>query len=259
MRRAKPAEPWDARTLPVGRSLIVDCAMAPGLTLRGHAHPGPHACLVLGGGFVERTSSRDHVCPPGTVRISAPGTDHSIRFGPAGGRCLIVHLPEPDDPPRTGPAHRFLDRGPVVQAFRRLERRARTRTPPLLEIECLIYEVIAGLERARERGRPSWLERIREVLHEAGETPDLDGLARIADCHPTHLARAFHAHFGLTVGEYLRRLRVERARVEVVSPARRSLAAIAVAHGFADQAHMTRAFARYLGRPPGALRRSATR
>ncbi|MGE0552983.1 MAG: helix-turn-helix domain-containing protein [Gemmatimonadales bacterium] len=255
MRRAKP---WDARTLPVGRSLVVDCTMAPGLSLRGHAHPGPHACLVLDGGFVERSGGRDHECPPGTVRISAPGTDHAIRFGRAGGRCLIVHLPAPEDPPRAGTAHRFVDSGPVVRAFRRLERRARGRTPPLLEIECLIYEVIAGLERARARRRPGWLERIRELLHEVAEPPDLDGLARIADCHPTHLARAFHTHFGLTVGEYLRRLRVERARAEVVNPTRRSLAAIAMAHGFADQAHMTRAFARYLGRPPGAIRRSAT-
>ncbi|MEZ4587417.1 MAG: helix-turn-helix domain-containing protein [Gemmatimonadales bacterium] len=259
MRRAKRAEPWDARTLPVGRSLVVDCEMEPGLRLRGHGHAGPHACLVLDGSFVERAGGRDHECPPGTARISAPGTDHAIRFGESGGRCLIVHLPAPEDPPRARTAHRFVDRGPVVRAFRRLERRARARTPPLLEIECLIYEVIAGLERTRERGRPGWLERIREVLHDLAGPIDLDGLARIADCHPTHLARAFHAHFGLTVGEYLRRLRVERARIEVVSPTRRSLAAIAVAHGFADQAHMTRAFARYLGRAPGALRRSAIR
>jgi len=259
MRKPNRDQPWTARTLPVGRSMVVDCTMAPELRLRGHAHEGSHACLVLDGGFVERTGGRDYECTPGTVRISAAGTDHAISFGRTGGRCLIIHLPDSDDASRPAAAHRFIDRGPAVHAFRRLQRRAGSSAPPLLEIECLIYEVIAGLERTRARGRPPWLDRVREYLHDAPDPPGLDTVARVADCHPTHLARAFNAHFGLSVGEYLRRLRVERARAEVVAMPGRSLAAIAAAHGFADQAHMTRAFGRYFGRSPGAMRRAATR
>jgi len=259
MQRTNRDQPWTARTLPVGRSLVVDCTMAPELRLRGHGHGGPHACLVLDGGFVERAGGRDHECSPGTVRISAAGTDHAISFGRSGGRCVIIHLPDQGTPSRSVAPHRFVDRGPAVHAFRRLHRRSRASAPPLLEIECLIHEVIAGLERTRARGRPPWLDRVRDYLHDASDPTGLDAIARVADCHPTHLARAFHTHFGLTVGEYLRRLRVERARAEVVAAPERSLATIAVAHGFADQAHMTRAFGRYLGHPPGAMRRAATR
>ena len=89
--------------------------------------------------------------------------------------------------------------------------------------------------------------------------------ARIGDCvrlselaveigiPPVQVARAFRAHYGLSVGEYGRRLRVEWAAAEIAG-CDRPLAEIAVQAGFADQSHFTRLFKRYFGTTPGQYR-----
>jgi AraC family transcriptional regulator len=70
------------------------------------------------------------------------------------------------------------------------------------------------------------------------------------------LARTFRRTFGCTVGEYLRRLRIERAAEQLVS-GDLPLAEIALAAGFADQSHFSNVFRRRTGVSPSAFRREA--
>jgi AraC family transcriptional regulator len=56
--------------------------------------------------------------------------------------------------------------------------------------------------------------------------------------------------------DYVRRLRVEHARRELMTTSR-SLADIAHSAGFADQAHLSRVFRQLTGVTPGAFRRVA--
>jgi AraC family transcriptional regulator len=72
--------------------------------------------------------------------------------------------------------------------------------------------------------------------------------------HPVHLARVCRRQFGCTVRQYIRQRRV-LAAWRACERAESSLAAIAAHTGFADQAHMTRAFAEVLGVSPARLRR----
>lgn len=108
--------------------------------------------------------------------------------------------------------------------------------------------------------------------HKGGLTPRQ--LRRVLECMDAHLAKdvplvrlaaaagASVSHFGpafrRTVGEpphrHLMRLRVERAQALLLR-GDLSLIQVAVACGFADQAHMTRAFRRFLGTTPGRWRR----
>jgi AraC family transcriptional regulator len=74
--------------------------------------------------------------------------------------------------------------------------------------------------------------------------------------HPVTLARAFRRSFGCTVGEYLRRLRIERA-TEQLAGGDTPLAEIALAAGFADQSHFSNVFRRRTGMSPSAFRRAA--
>jgi AraC family transcriptional regulator len=71
----------------------------------------------------------------------------------------------------------------------------------------------------------------------------------MVDRHPVHVARVFHAHHGVTVATYLRQLRIAWAQEQL----RRSDATaseVALAAGFSDQSHFTRAFTRVVGTPP---------
>ena len=63
-----------------------------------------------------------------------------------------------------------------------------------------------------------------------------------------------HCLTGCTIGEYLRRLRADRACRRLADD-QAPLAAIAAECGYADQSHMTREIRRRYGRSPSALRR----
>jgi AraC-like DNA-binding protein len=69
-----------------------------------------------------------------------------------------------------------------------------------------------------------------------------------------HVSRGFTRVFGVTPQRYRLEARARAALADL--PAAVSLAAVAVQHGFADQAHMTRSVRDVTGLPPGAWRRS---
>jgi AraC-like DNA-binding protein len=68
------------------------------------------------------------------------------------------------------------------------------------------------------------------------------------------VSRVFRRICGETLGEYVRRRRVEEADRALSSDL--SLAEIAAETGFSDQAHFTRVFRHHFGVAPGARRRT---
>jgi AraC family transcriptional regulator len=105
--------------------------------------------------------------------------------------------------------------------------------------------------------RPPWLTRVRELLRDRALEPlRLRDIAAAVDVHPGHLSREFHRSFGVTPGEYVRQLRIEYAAARLAD-SDAPLAEIALAAGFADQAHFSRAFRRATGHPPREHRRMA--
>jgi AraC family transcriptional regulator len=73
----------------------------------------------------------------------------------------------------------------------------------------------------------------------------------------SHFCRSFKASTGLPPHAWLLNQRVERAR-EMIVEGGRSPVEIALATGFNDQPHFTRAFTRMVGHPPGEWRRRLT-
>ena len=88
------------------------------------------------------------------------------------------------------------------------------------------------------------------------EPVSLQSLADEVGIHPSHLARAFRARHGCTMGEFVRRIRIQHARARLRQRGT-DLAALAVELGFADQSHFGRVFKRCTGLTPAAYRRSS--
>ena len=71
-----------------------------------------------------------------------------------------------------------------------------------------------------------------------------------------HLTRTFRIHYGVTVGAYLRNLRLEQA-ARALADSMSTIADIAAQAGFYDQSHFTRTFKRKFGLTPQEYRRAA--
>jgi AraC family transcriptional regulator len=130
---------------------------------------------------------------------------------------------------------------------------------PLI-VEGLTLEVLGVAARSslkRQRPKPPlWLEQARELLHDQfQEYLTLSNVAGLVGVHETHLCREFRRYYRSTMGEYIRRLRIEFA-CHQLSTSRTSLSEIALAAGFADQSHFARTFKRVTGMSPTTYRRT---
>jgi transcriptional regulator GlxA family with amidase domain len=128
-----------------------------------------------------------------------------------------------------------------------------------LAAEGIAFELLAATTREtrveRRRGPPpAWLRAAEELLRaRLGEHVGLGELAETVGVQPTSLARMFRAHYGLSVGEYGRRLRLAWAAAELAR-GELPLAAIAARAGFSDQSHLTRVFRQHVGTTPARYR-----
>jgi AraC family transcriptional regulator len=229
----------------------------PSLYVQAEFEPELPYVAVVVDGAMEKSLAGGASFGAGAALTMPAGARHGARFGPEGARVVIVK-------PRSAMSgvrlERFerLDGGGFGWLARRLaaELRASDDAAPLAA-EGLALELLAAATResARPRDRvPSWLGTAEELLRSRiGECIRLGELAAAVGEPPVQVARAFRAHHGVSVGEYGRRLRVERAAAELAS-GERPLAEIAVEAGFADQSHFTRLFRRYVGTTPAQFR-----
>src|SRR5262249_52559171 len=158
-----------------------------------------------------------------------------------------------------GPAE-FRGSPPAHLALRLYQEYCRMDDLSPLAMEGLALELLAAASRrpAPVPGRrpPPWLGRVTDILQARfAEKFSLADLAAAVDVCPDHLARAFRLHRGCTVGEYVRRLRVDFACRRLAS-SDAGVVEIALAAGFSDQSHLTKTFKRHVGVTPGEFRAS---
>ncbi len=247
----------------------------PGFSLRIGEHPGrsdiprhhhddPSICYVLRGGFTEYAQGEAVECPAGTLKLMPAGEPHWNRFGSAATKGLRIEVDR----------SRFLD---VPEVYRLLGERQHITsgrggelvrrmiseltaedTAGAIAAEGLALELLVELARLGaprgEAGLPGWLAAAEELVHERFRTGVSVGeIAREVGVTPAMLARGYRRRFGCTVGERIRRLRVEHAARELAETDE-PLSEIALRAGFYDQSHFTNVFHRTLGVTPAAYR-----
>jgi YesN/AraC family two-component response regulator len=106
--------------------------------------------------------------------------------------------------------------------------------------------------RAITRNIPPFVMAAREIIHEHYcERSSLSGIARLVDIHPVYLATEFRRCYQCSVGDYIRRLRIDAACRELDKlSSSKSLAEIGVEIGFSHHAHFTRTFKQHIGPTP---------
>ncbi|MGH8144841.1 MAG: helix-turn-helix transcriptional regulator [Rhodanobacteraceae bacterium] len=234
-----------------------------GKHLPKHEHAAAYLCLVARGGYVQFANGSTSECTQGLLLVHPQGHCHANHFAVDGARCLNVHFDHSlaDDTAisRLLADHRRLRMIDAIRLQRRIQSELlATDAAAELALQAAVFELVAQACRQAEAGRrhqPEWLDRVHERLHDDPyAVPSLQELAILAGVHPAHLARCFQRAHGMSVGEYLRRLRVEHAR-KALAATRQPIASIAADAGFADQSHFGRVFRHVTGETPRTFRR----
>jgi AraC family transcriptional regulator len=229
-----------------------------------HSHELPFFGLLLRGHYGERYGREQKQFSPMSLMFRPAGIPHQDEIAPGGLRFFHIEL-RPCWKQRIAECSGTLTDGcedsrggPLFWLSMNLLRETfAAEYPDSLCVESLLAELTglaARLALEERKHPPAWLARVLEKLHaEHASHLSLDDLSAEAGVHPVHLSRVFRRFHREGIGEYTRRLRI-RASCPLLLDSETPLAEIAVAAGFADQSHFTRAFRHVTGLTPRAFR-----
>jgi AraC family transcriptional regulator len=244
---------------------FVEAHLAPDTRVPQHAHETATLYLILDGACAEEYGQRSRYSQPNSLVYHPATHTHAGVWQHRQGLCFNMEIaphrlaflqeyaPIPLD------AVAFSAGLPNRIAMRLYEEFRQPDAVSPLAMEGLMLELLAAVSRAAARERepapPHWLRVVVEMLEARfDERLTLTEIADRAGVHPSHLARTFRQHQGCSVGDYVRRRRLEYICGQLKS-SDMALGEIALAAGFADQSHFTKAFKRERGMTPAEYRR----
>jgi AraC family transcriptional regulator len=242
-----------------GHIFASETSFAPNMSSAWHYHVNPHFSHILEGGSKEVRKGGTDRQFAGTGLYYHPGIAHQNIDYLLGTRIFNIELGE-------GFFKEFgLSLPPASLMF---ENNTQLNTNGIIRIMKEYYLndadsaiatdqlCIALLHPFKEDFRcfPEWTDKIKSIMNDNWNTPlSLSVLATELDIHPVTISKYFSRYFGCSAGEYLRKIKVERA-LGLIKQDKSSLTDIAYECGFSDQAHFTKTFQRITGLLPKQYR-----
>ncbi|MCR5889896.1 chromate resistance protein [Hymenobacter sp. J193] len=130
--------------------------------------------------------------------------------------------------------------------------------PPEEQLLVQVYTAYLARTKNQRPAPPAWTAQLRALIQDHLDTNlslRLTEAAGTVQVNPTYLSREFARYFdNLSFGEYVRKLRIEKAR-QLLDTTAYPLAEVAYLTGFSDQSHFTRIFKQHTGQSPAAYRK----
>jgi AraC-like DNA-binding protein len=128
-----------------------------------------------------------------------------------------------------------------------------------LQFESLVLDLLAQiLSRSfpirpdRQSRRRSAVDEAVDILREEWDAPPtIAALARRVGLNECYLKAEFRQRTGLTIGEFVRKLRMEKA-LELIESGENSILQVALSVGYSNPSHFSAAFKRFYGRLPSS-------
>jgi AraC family transcriptional regulator len=237
-------------SLDAGDFKVSEVAFPANRRLPWHSHPLGCIAVVVDGVVDKRFARFEAGARTGALITMPPKEPHQDRFGRGGAAIVVV-----ESQALVGQVSCAPDAEAALVAMRIRRELAHPDSFTPLAIEGLALELtaLAGRGCSPTRGE-KWVERARSLLLERFRESVTPGeIAAEIGVHQAHLARVFRTRYGESLGEFVRRLRLQWAAQQLAS-ADLPLAVLAVEAGFCDQSHFTRAFRRQYGVTPARFR-----
>jgi len=225
--------------------IVRDCVYRSGLRMPRHAHDYSNVSVVVAGEIDEACGGGEYRGHPFSVVFKPAGSEHENRIGRAGARMLTIELRR--DLPLADRPWTWFDEPEIVRAAIAV---VRARSAP--ELEARGFELLAEVFAARRctTAAPAWMSEVTRILDCRFDEPlRFDCIARHVGVHPVYLSRAFQRHAGRSMQQYVRALRLRRAR-QLLATHGRSITDVA-----ADSSHLCRTFNDLLDVTPKMYRR----
>jgi AraC family transcriptional regulator len=252
------------RTIHLNGITLVDTVLEAQEHIDWHYHENAFFTLILQGKSIEGTEKEKYDCSAGNLIFHSQGEPHydviiesdtnffNIEFD---NKCLDDFACDIntlhgnfsiEDPDIKFLLYKVFRETKICDCF------------TLASIQVTLSEIFGHMlrvKRIEHNARPLWVKKLKEILHDSyAEKLSLANLSNELNIHPVHLSRDFRKHFHCTLGEYVRKVRVEKS-LSFMPDKNRSLTEIAFACGFADQSHFLRCFKQIIGINPYAYRK----
>jgi len=235
------------------------CVVGAGGQVPDHSHANPYLWLHVLGAYQEAGDGGERLVDGPAAMLFPAGSAHGMAVRERGLASVIVEFDADWLRWRFGPdvgsrGPRLWVGGDIGCSASRLARLwLSTRASDASRFAGTEAFLALALESAPPAPGPDWLDKVESVVAAHASPPRSIDLARRFGVSAPWLARAYRRWRGEGLAGALRRRRVETAALMLeTEPA--GLADVAIAAGFCDQSHMTRAFRRQIGRTPAALR-----
>jgi AraC family transcriptional regulator len=225
-----------------------------------HSHANPHFSFVLSGGNLEKRKNRELQRLPGKLTFYHSDELHQNIYAMSGSGHLNIEF-EPEFFVRhdinettlsaisdNDPSSKFS----LLKVYKELFIRDDVSE---INAHSILLDLVQKC-RLPFRQKPVWIEKLDHYLRgHLDETLSLNLLSAEIGVHPITISKHFPKYFSCTLGEYIRKLRTERA-IQLIKASSLSLTAVGTSCGFTDQSHFIRNFKSYTSFLPKEFRDS---
>jgi AraC family transcriptional regulator len=224
-----------------------------------HYHENPHLTFILQGGNIENRKGKSRNLEVGDVVFYHSGEWHqtlpaaelskNINLEIEGSFLKTFNISENalNNAVGDNPDSKFL--------LLRIHRELQTNDDLMAaSIQMLLLSVIDHSNQLSNY-KPEWIIRLTELLRDQwNQSHSLMDLSLLLQIHPVTISRYFSKYFGCTLGEYARKIKIEKS-IPLIKNGQYTLTEIALECGFFDQSHFTRNFKALTGLLPKEFQR----